>query len=236
MSRGQVRVLVVDDDPGILTAVKQAMTAAGYQVVTATDGVQALERFEQVLPDLVLLDLMMPRVGGLEVCRQIRADSGTPIIIFSVKGSEADIVSALDMGADDYVVKPFHLAELLARVRAVLRRGSRPLGQRVVCGALEIDTEQHLVSVAGRSVALTPIEYAVLAELARSAGRVLTTRMLLQRVWGEQYVDATEYVKGIMRRLRVKLEPDPAHPRYLLTERHLGYRLNDLVPDEAVEP
>ena len=107
--------------------------------------------------------------------------------------------------------------------------------QRVVCGALEIDTERHQVSVAGRGVPLTPIEYAVLAELARNAGRVLTTRMLLQRVWGDQYVDATEYVKGIMRRLRVKLEPDPAHPRYLLTERHLGYRLNDLVPDEAAE-
>lgn len=234
MSRDQPRILVVDDDPGILTAVKQALAAHNYEVVTATDGEQALQVFEHTKLDLVLLDLMMPLRSGLEVCQRIRTESATPIIIFSVKGSEADIVSALDMGADDYLVKPFRLAEMLARVRAVLRRWSNPHGNRVTCGDLVIDTDEHRVTVAGRVVALTPIEFAALAELARNAGRVLTTRMLLQRVWGNQYIDATEYAKAVVRRLRVKLEPDPARPRYIITERHLGYRLNDMIRAEDV--
>src|SRR5439155_1428506 len=145
----------------------------------------------------------------------------------STKGSEADIVSVLDLGADDYLVKPFRLAELLARVRAVMRRGSRTLATKVTCGDLEIDTEKHKVTVTDRTITLTPIEYAVLEELAKNVGRVLTTHLLLQRVWGSQYSDATDYVKGVVRRLRVKLEPDPAHPRYIITEPHLGYRLSD---------
>ena len=136
-------------------------------------------------------------------------------------------MSVLDLGADDYLVKPFRLAELLARVRAVLRRGTGLVATKVVCGDLEIDIEMHKVSVAGRSVTLTPIEYALLAQLAGNVGRVLTTRLLLQRVWGPQYYEATDYIKGVIRRLRVKLEPDPAHPQYIITEPHLGYRLND---------
>ncbi len=228
MSHGHTHILAVDDDPGILTAIKQALVSHQFEVTTATDGTEAMELFGRARPDLVLLDLMMPRLDGLEVCRQIRAVDPTPIIILSIKGGEADIVSALDLGADDYLVKPFRLAELLARVRAVLRRGSKPLANRIVCGDLEIDTDQHLVTVDGRGIALSPIEYAVLAELARHAGRVLTTRMLLQQVWGSQYLDATDYVKAVIRRLRVKLEPDPDHPRYIITERYLGYRLNDL--------
>ena len=133
----------------------------------------------------------------------------------------------LDLGADDYLVKPFRLAELLARVRAVLRRTSTARVSTVTCGDLEIDTERRRVTVAGRAVTLTPIEYSVLAELAANVGRVLTTRLLLQRVWGPQYGNEPDYVKGVVRRLRVKLELDPAHPRYILTEPHVGYRLSD---------
>ncbi len=227
MRYAQQRILLVDDDPGIVVAVKQALGAHGYEVTTATSGIEALAAFEHKPPALVLLDLLLPRYDGREVCRSIREHSPTPIIVLSIKGSEADIVSLLDLGADDYLVKPFRLAELLARVRAVLRRTSNPPATRVVCGALEVDIEKHKVTVAGRAVSLTPIEYAVLAELAANVGRVLTTQLLLQRVWGPQYSDATDYVKGVIRRLRVKLEPDPAHSQYIITEPHLGYRLND---------
>ncbi len=228
MTHGHTNILAVDDDPGILTAIKSALLAHQFEVVTAADGIEALDRFKISHTDLILLDLMMPRMDGLDVCRQIRATASTPIIILSIKGSEADIVTALNLGADDYLVKPFRLAELLARVRAVLRRGNKPVAHQIVCGDLEIDTEQHLVSVDGRNITLSPIEYAVLAELAHNVGRVLTTRMLLQKVWGSQYLDAGDYVKAVVRRLRVKLEPDPDHPRYIITERYLGYRLNDM--------
>lgn len=221
------RILLVDDDPGIMVAVKQALATYGYKMTTAVDGIEALEAFEREQPELILLDLEMPRCNGREVCQRIREYSETPIIVLSVKGSEADIVSVLDLGADDYLVKPFRLAELLARVRAVMRRVGKAMATKVICGELEIDTENHRVTVAGRIVTLTPIEYALLEELARNVGRVLTTHLLLQRVWGAQYSDATDYVKGIVRRLRVKLEPDPAHPRYIITEPHLGYRLSD---------
>jgi two-component system, OmpR family, KDP operon response regulator KdpE len=221
------RILLVDDDPGIMVAVKQALTTYGYKMTTASDGLEALASFEREQPELILLDLEMPRCNGMEVCQRIREYSATPIIVLSVKGSEADIVSVLDLGADDYLVKPFRLAELLARVRAVMRRGGKTLATKVICGDLEIDTEMHKVTVSGRTVTLTPIEYALLEELAQNVGRVLTTHLLLQRVWGSQYSDATDYVKGVIRRLRVKLEPDPAHPQYIITEPHLGYRLRD---------
>jgi len=227
MSYAQQHILLVDDDPGILVAVKQTLTAYGYEVTTATNGIEALAAFEHKPPELILLDLLLPKCDGVEVCRSIREHSPTPIIVLSIKGSEADVVSLLDLGADDYLVKPFRLAELLARMRAVLRRTSKLPATRVVCGALEIDMEKHKVTVAGRTVSLTPIEYVLLAELAGNVGRVLTIRLLLQRVWGPQYSDATDYVKGVIRRLRVKLEPDPAHSQYIITEPHLGYRLND---------
>jgi two-component system, OmpR family, KDP operon response regulator KdpE len=226
MSAGQ-RILLADDDPGIVAAIEAALHAHAFEVVTAANGEEALAAFEHTAPHLVLLDLVMPRATGLEVCRRIRAHATTPIIVLSVKGAEADIVSVLDSGADDYLVKPFRLSELLARVRAVLRRGGRIVSRLVTCHELAIDTEQRRVTLGGQPVALTPIEYAVLAELALNVGRVVTSRQLLQRVWGPQYGDATDYVKGVIRRLRVKLEPDPAHPSYLLTEPHLGYRLND---------
>ena len=227
MGHAKEHILLVDDDPGIMAAVNHSLSTYGYKMTTATDGVEALAAFERELPDLILLDLVMPRCDGMEVCQHIREHSTTPIIVLSIKGSEADIVSVLDLGADDYLVKPFRLAELLARVRAVMRRGSRTLATKVTCGDLEIDTEKHKVTVTDRTITLTPIEYAVLEELAKNVGRVLTTHLLLQRVWGSQYSDATDYVKGVVRRLRVKLEPDPAHPRYIITEPHLGYRLSD---------
>jgi two-component system KDP operon response regulator KdpE len=223
----QKRLLLVDDDEGIVAAVGPALAAHGYEVTTAADGMEALAAFECDEPDLVLLDLMMPRLGGLEICRRIRESSSTPIIVLSVKGGEGDIVSVLDLGADDYLVKPFRLSELRARISAVLRRAGKVRSKKITCGDLEIDTEKRQVRVAGRSVTLTPIEYALIAELGANAGRVLTTRLLLQRVWGRQYGSESDYVKGVVRRLRVKLEPDPAHPRYIITEPHVGYRLDD---------
>ncbi|HEY5006076.1 MAG TPA: response regulator transcription factor [Ktedonobacteraceae bacterium] len=228
MSHSKPSILLVDDDPGIMAAVKQALIAHGYRMVTANNGEKALEAFQLEQPELILLDLVMPQQGGLEVCRRIRESSLTPIIVLSIKGSEADIVSVLDLGADDYLVKPFRLAELLARIRAVLRRGNKDVTpEKIICGDLMIDTEEHHVRVADRDIILSPIEYAVLEELAKNIGRGLTTRLLLQRVWGPEYSDATGYVKGVVRRLRIKLEPDPAHPKYIITEPYLGYRLQD---------
>jgi len=235
----QKRILLVDDDEGIVAAVGPALAAHGYDVATANDGMEALAAFENDEPDLVLLDLMMPLLGGLEICRRIRETSTTPIIVLSVKGGEGDIVSVLDLGADDYLVKPFRLSELRARISAVLRRVGKVRSKKITCGDLEIDTEKRHVKIAGRGVMLTPIEYALIAELGANAGRVLTTRLLLQRVWGRQYGSESDYVKGVVRRLRVKLEPDPAHPRYIVTEPHVGYRLNDafeqLRSDDAAE-
>ncbi len=223
----QKRILLVDDDEGIVAAVGPALAVHGYEVTTASDGVEALAAFDSDEPDLVLLDLMMPRLGGLEICRRIRESSTTPIIVLSVKGGEGDIVSVLDLGADDYLVKPFRLSELRARISAVLRRAGKARSKKITCGELEIDTEKRQVKIAGRTVTLTPIEYGLIAELGANAGRVLTTRLLLQRVWGRQYGSESDYVKGVVRRLRVKLEPDPAHPRYIITEPHVGYRLDD---------
>ncbi|HLZ57488.1 MAG TPA: response regulator transcription factor [Ktedonosporobacter sp.] len=228
MGSAKSTILLVDDDPGIMAAVKQALVSHGYKMTTASNGEEALEAFEREQPELILLDLVMPRCGGLEVCQRIREYSSTPIIVLSIKGSEADIVSVLDLGADDYLVKPFRLAELLARVRAVLRRGNNGITTRkIICGDLEIDIDERRVSIAGRTVVLTPTEYAVLAQLASNVGRVMTNNLLLQRAWGPQYSDATGYVKGVIRRLRVKLEQDPGHPRYIITEPYLGYRLMD---------
>ncbi|MBO9343932.1 MAG: response regulator transcription factor [Roseiflexus sp.] len=219
-------ILVVDDDPGIVAAITPALQAQGYTVVVAHDGLTALKMFEQAAPHLVLLDLVMPALNGIVVCHQIRLRSTTPIIVVSVKGSEADIVTALDKGADDYLVKPFRLSELLARIRAVLRRG-RTDHMPIRCADLEIDTNRRLVIRQGQPVNLTPIEYAVLVELVSHRDGVVTTRQIVQRVWGPQYADSTDYVKGVIRRLRVKLEPDPSHPQYIVTEPHVGYRFKD---------
>jgi two-component system, OmpR family, KDP operon response regulator KdpE len=226
MSYAYHPILLVDDDPGILLAVKQALVAQGYDVTTATNGIEALNAFDDGQPELVLLDLMMPGCDGIEVCRYICEHSSTPIIVVSIRGSEADIIALLDLGADDYLIKPFRMGELLARTRAVLRRIGKLQASKIACGSLEIDTEKRKVTLAGSTVSLTPIEYALLVQLATNIGRVLTTQLLLKRVWGLQYSDSTAYVKVVVRRLRAKLEADPAHPRYIITEPHLGYRLN----------
>jgi DNA-binding response OmpR family regulator len=208
-----------------VAAITPSLKAQGYDIAVAHDGDRALALFTQFAPDLVLLDLVMPSVHGIAVCQRIRQQSSTPIIVVSVKGAEADIVTALDNGADDYLVKPFRLRELLARIRAVLRRGRSE--QRVIqCADLVIDTTRRLVQRQGQIVSLTPIEYAVLAELVTHRDGVITARQIVQRVWGPQYIDSTDYVKGVIRRLRLKLEPDPSHPRYILTEPHVGYRFN----------
>src|SRR5947207_16011834 len=170
MGHSRQSILLVDDDPGITAAVKQALGAHGYTMTTASDGEEALAAFDREPPELILLDLVMPRCGGQEVCQRIREYSSTPIIVLSIKGSESDIVSVLDLGADDYLVKPFRLAELLARVRAVMRRGNQTLATKVKSGDLEIDTERHKANVAGRTITLTLIEYALLEALANNLG------------------------------------------------------------------
>jgi two-component system KDP operon response regulator KdpE len=220
------RVLVVDDEPETIKYVSANMRARGYDVLTAEDGQTALEAFRESAVDLVILDIMMPGPDGFEVCRTIRRQSDVPIIMLSARGQESDIVRALDLGADDYLTKPFGVGEMLARVRAALRRipqtGVAPHPPLVV-EDLEIDFAARLVAVRGREVQLTPTEYGLLVHLAINAGRVLTHRALLQAVWGPEYGDETEYVWVYIRRLRCKIEPDPGNPRYILTQPGVGY-------------
>lgn len=220
------RVLVVDDEPETIKYVSANMHARGYDVLTAEDGQTALRVFEESAVDLVILDIMMPGPDGFEVCRTIRRQSDVPIIMLSARGQESDIVRALDLGADDYLTKPFGVGEMLARVRAALRRtpqtGVAP-HPPLVTEDLEIDFAARLVALRGREVQLTPTEYDLLMHLAINAGRVLTHRALLQAVWGPEYGDETEYVWVYIRRLRCKIEPDPGNPRYILTQPGVGY-------------
>jgi two-component system KDP operon response regulator KdpE len=226
------RILVVDDEPQISRVLRRSLAARGYEVQTAGDGEEALEVFAQWAPDLVITDLSMPEMGGLELCRRLRARSSVPLIVLSVKGEERTKVEALDAGADDYVTKPFSIDELLARVRATLRRApstSTDLG-RLASGDFAIDLEAHLVTVRGREVHLTPKEYDLLVYLVRHAGKVLTHRALLGAVWGGDYVEQTEYLRVFIGQLRKKIETDPASPRYILTEPWVGYRFDASEP------
>jgi two-component system KDP operon response regulator KdpE len=221
-------VLVVDDEPAIQRAVRTVLTRHGYQVEVAETGQQALERHASRHPDLILLDLGLPDLDGLEVIREVRQRSSTPIIVLSVRGAERDKVAALDLGADDYLTKPFGVAELLARVRVALRHAARPArGAAAVfrTGDLEVDLERRRVSVGGREVHLTPTEYELLKALIAHPNKVLTDRMLLQQVWGPQYEGEAHYLHVYVARLRKKLEADPQRPRYLVTEPGVGYRL-----------
>ena len=223
------RVLIVDDEPEVLKYVGANLRARGYVTATAADGTEALARFGADVFDLVLLDITMPGPDGFAVCQAIRRGSTVPIIMLSARGQEKDKVRALDLGADDYLTKPFGIDELLARVRAALRRGGAPAGQPAAeayrAGELAIDFRARRVARGGEEVKLTPTEYELLVQLARSAGKVLTHPVLLQRVWGPQYRDESDYLWAYVRRLRRKLEPDPEHPRYVLTEPGVGYRL-----------
>jgi two-component system, OmpR family, KDP operon response regulator KdpE len=221
------RILVVDDEPQILRALQTSLRGAGYEVDTATTGGEALTAAAVRPPDAVILDLVLPDMSGTGVCRELRTWSTMPVIVLSVVGDEDEKVAALDAGADDYVTKPFGLDELLARLRAALRR-SETAGEPVLeIGELRIDLEAHAVTFDGRSVQLTPHEYSLLTLLARNEGKLLTHQAILRDVWGKAYADESHYLHVYVSQLRRKLEPDPARPRYILTEPGAGYRLVD---------
>ena len=227
----QPRILVVDDEPQIARVLRTGLKSHGYDVRVATDGVSALEVFEDWRPDLVVTDLAMPNLDGLELCRRLRAVSPLPIIVLSVRGEEKTKVEALDAGADDYVTKPFGMDELLARVRAQLRRATVALAGEEPTAVLEagdfrVDLEARSVSVRGAEVHLTPKEYDLLVHFVRHAGKVLTHRALLGTVWGGNYTEQGEYLRVFVGQLRKKIEPNPSTPRYILTEPWVGYRFN----------
>jgi two-component system KDP operon response regulator KdpE len=221
-------ILVVDDEPQILRVMRTGLPPRGYEVRTALGGKEALEELLKEMPDLVILDLVMPGMSGLEVCQRVREFTPIPIIILSAKGSESDKVAALDSGADDYVTKPFGMNELLARVRAVLRRSpaSEADSPVLTVGDVVIDSAERRVLIAGKETKLTPKEFDVLKYLVSNAGKVVTHRKLLQAVWGWQSTDQTEYLRVVINQLRRKIEPDPQHPQYILTEPWVGYRYN----------
>jgi DNA-binding response OmpR family regulator len=230
MSAKKPLVVVADDDPQLLRLVTRNLQLEDFEVVGASDGQQALERIEEKAPDLVILDVMMPKLDGFTVCERVREFSAVPIIIVTARGQDQDKVRGLDIGADDYLTKPFSVDELLARVRAVLRRSQLSatqsgLGLRsaLTIGDLTIDFAQHRVVLANREVDMTPVEYRLLAYLAQNAGRVITQDLLLEHVWGEEYVGESHLLQVNVNRLRRKLEQDPAHPRYLLTKTGIGY-------------
>ncbi|HET8569967.1 MAG TPA: response regulator transcription factor [Candidatus Limnocylindria bacterium] len=223
------RILVVDDEPAIVSAIRTNLEGHGFSVDAAADGREALDRFERHRPDLVLLDLNLPLVDGMDVIRSIRREARTPIVVLSVRGAERDKVAALDLGADDYLTKPFGVDELLARVRVALRHAaaSPPAagGSVFATGDLRVDLDRRLVTLQARPVHLTPTEYELLRALVSRSDRVVTDRMLLQQVWGPEYGDESHYLHVYVARLRRKIERDPQSPRYLLTEPGVGYRL-----------
>ena len=222
-----VRVLVVDDEPQILRALQMSLRGAGYEVETATTGAQALTAAAVNPPDAVILDLVLPDTRGTEVCRELRTWTSAPVIVLSVVGDEAEKVAALDAGADDYVTKPFSVDELLARLRASLRRVEPSQEPVHVIGELRVDLPGREVTFAGEPVQLTPHEFELLRLLARNEGKLLTHKAILEAVWGHAYADESHYLHVYVSQLRRKLEPDPARPRYILTEPGVGYRLVD---------
>lgn len=241
MSTPPIRVLVVDDEPQILRALRAALKGHGYDVQTAGDGEEALDLLALHPPDILILDLVMPGKSGFDVVREVRAWSTsahaahaaqraptpTPaIIVLSARGEDRDKVTALDLGADDYLTKPFSMNELLARIRVALRhRPEQATSDPVIrAGAVAIDLERRIVTRDGVAVHVTPTEWQLLVELARAAGKVLTQRMLLQRVWGPEYGDEAQYLRVYINQLRRKLEADPARPHILITEPGVGYR------------
>ncbi len=226
MSTG--RILVVDDDPQIRRVMRVALTGHGYEVDDMTNGEAALERLRERSVDLVLLDMNMPGMGGLETCREIRAGSEVAIIMLTVRDSEADKVAALDAGADDYVTKPFNMPELLARIRAALRRTpsvQNAATSHLRLGDVEIDFDARRIHARGGDVRLTPKELEVLRYLVAHANKTVTHRELLQAVWGPDYGDEVDYLRVMVNQLRKKIEPQPSKPIYLLTEPWVGYRL-----------
>lgn len=224
----QRNILVVDDESQITRVLRTALSGHGYLVRTAGDGDEALEVMREWMPDLVITDLSMPNMGGLELCRRIRSKSAIPIIVLSVRGEEKPKVEALDSGADDYVTKPFNINELVARVRAGLRRASRPIQEETVnkieAGDFQIDLLTRIVTVRGREVRLTPKEFDLLSYLAKNPGRVITHHTLLAAVWGGASTQQPEYLHVFMNHLRKKLEPEDGSARYIVSEKWVGYR------------
>lgn len=228
-------ILVVDDEPQIRRVMRTTLSSQGYAITDARSGDEALNKLREEHVDLVLLDINMPGLSGLETCREVRRTSDVPIIMLTVRGSERDKVSALDAGADDYVVKPFGMEELLARIRASLRRSS-PLETALSFASkdLTVDFERRAVTVRGKAVRLTPKEFDLLRHLVTHAGKPLTHRRLLQAVWGPDYGEEIEYLRVFINQLRKKIEVNPAEPRYILTEPWVGYRFEP-PPDSSPE-
>jgi two-component system, OmpR family, response regulator RegX3 len=222
------RVLVVEDEDSFSDALSYMLRKEGFDVALAPTGPDALEEFDRNGADLVLLDLMLPGIPGTEVCRALRQRSNVPVIMLTAKDSEVDKVVGLELGADDYVTKPFSSRELVARIRAVLRRGTEAadlVPSVLEAGPVRMDVDRHVVTVDGEGVKLPLKEFELLEMLLRNAGRVLTRGQLIDRIWGADYVGDTKTLDVHVKRLRAKIEPDPGHPRYLLTVRGLGYKL-----------
>ena len=226
-----VTVLVVDDEKPLRDFVRRNLEAREYRVLSASNGLEALANFKNEQVDLVILDIMMPHLDGLETARRIREDSLVPIIILTAMGEEADKVRAFDLGVDDYLTKPFGVGELLGRIKAVLRRSSwdhsMVTEERISRGEIVIDVPRHEVTVQGRLADLTPIEFNLLVYLMRHAGKVLSHRDILQNVWGHEYGNEVEYLRVYMGHLRQKVEADPLKPKYILTDRGIGYRFGE---------
>ena len=222
------RILVVDDEPQLTRVLRRSLSTNGYDVRVAGDGEFALLTFRDWPAALVITDLAMPNMGGLELCRRLRAISEVPIIVLSVRGEEKTKVEALDAGADDYVSKPFGMDELLARIRAALRRKppADPGAHILEAGEFRIDLEAHMATQSGKDLRLTPKEFDLMVHLFKNAGKVLTHRSLLGAVWGGDFTEQTEYLRVFIGQLRKKIEPDPSNPRYILTEPWIGYRFN----------
>ena len=224
------RILLVEDEESYREPLTYQLTREGYEVTTAADGDEALTAFQRSAPDLVLLDLMLPGRSGVEVCRELRKTSAVPVIMLTAKDGEIDKVVGLELGADDYVTKPYSFRELLARIRAVLRRGSESATQEeasvVRAGAVEMDVDRHEVRVDGQDVSMPLREFELLELFLRNPGRVLTRGQLIDRIWGADYVGDTKTLDVHVKRLRAKIEADPVHPQLLVTVRGLGYKLN----------
>ena len=232
MAPGQARILLVDDEQAVQTLLTYPLRKEGYEVVGAVDGQEALDRFAEQRFDLVVLDLMLPKLDGIEVCRRLRTRSQVPIIMLTAKGDELDKVAGLEMGADDYITKPFSVREFRSRVKAALRRGNMagrgPAGEEPIqAGDLEIDFERRAVRVRGAEAELTYVEFEILAALASAPGRVFSREMLLEHVWGDSTYRDPRTVDVHIRHLREKLESDAKRPEYLFTVRGVGYRFRD---------
>ena len=224
------RILIVDDEPNIISTVAALLRTKGYDVLTAMTGRAAIEAVDRDGPDLIVLDLGLPDIDGVDVCMAVRQSSGVPILVLSARGAEGDKVRALDAGADDYVTKPFGAEELLARIRVALRRVETPspASEPIVRGSLVIDRARFRVLRDGEEVRLTPKEFELLTYLAQYPGRVLTHRTILKAIWGPHAGDQPEHLRVLVGSLRKKIEPDPSSPIYILTEPWVGYRFADL--------